>query len=138
ALDDHDVARLEVAMDDVEAVDGIERGGELPREPRRAPRRERSVLEDLMERPSLDVLEAKEIAAVGELAEIRRGRDVRVLDVRARDRLALEALDELREVFRLRVKDLDRDALLQQQVLGAVDGAHPAHRDELADPIPIR
>ena len=56
---------------------------------------EPAVGDDLAEARSLDELEHEEERAVLELAEVGRGRDVRMIDVRGRHRLALEARDDL-------------------------------------------
>ena len=90
-----------------------------------------------MQRDSLDVLEDEEVAAVGEFAEVRCCSNVRVLDVRASDRFTFEAFDEFGQVFRFRMKKLDGNALLEQEVVAAVNGTHTSHRDEFADAVSI-
>ncbi len=139
ALEDHDVARLDVAVDDANRVRRRQRRGDLPADARGAIRRHRPAALDLVvERPPLDVLEHEEARPVLERAEVGRRRDVGVLHVRAGDGLALEARGELGEVVDPGVEDLDGDPLLQQEVRAAVDGAHPAHRQELVDAVALR
>ena len=79
---------------------------------------------DLAQRVPLDVLEDEEERAVLEHAEVGRGGDVRVVDVRGGQRLALEARDDLGQAAHLRVKHLHREALAHVGVLGLVDRAH--------------
>src|ERR1700753_121711 len=57
---------------------------------------------------------------VGNFAEVRLARDVRVLDVRRRHRLALEARDDLGHERQLAMQHLDRATLAHQHVLGRV------------------
>src|SRR5262249_43375669 len=61
--------------------------------------------------------------------------DVRVLDVRAGDRFALEPLDGFGEAADIGVEHLDGEALAHERVLAPVDGAHAALRDQLVDAI---
>jgi hypothetical protein len=138
ALEEHDVPRLHVAGDDANRVRGSERRGDLPRDLRGPRRRERPAsLDGVVDRAALDVLEHQEIRAVVQRTEVGRGRDVRVLHVGAGDGLALEAGHQLGQILGARVEDLDRDPLLQEQVRAAVDRAHPAHREEIVDPVAL-
>ena len=60
------------------------------------------------------------------LADVVEGADVRMVELRDRPRLALEALAELR-IGRERVgQDLDRDGAIEARVAGPVDLAHAA------------
>src|SRR5262245_2263470 len=76
--------------------------------------------------------------AVFEPPEVCRGSNVGVLDVCARNRFALEALDGLAQVANLRMKELDCEPLTQVRVLRAINGSHPAFADELLDPVSAR
>ncbi len=71
-------------------------------------------------------------------AEVGRAGGVRMGEVRAGDGLALEARDEIGQALDVGVEHLDGDALAHPEVLAAVDGAHPAHREELVDPVAVR
>ena len=62
--------------------------------------------------------------------------DVRVREARGRARLLDEALLELAVVGEVAVHDLDRDAALEAQVGGEVDGRHAAPGDARAHLIP--
>ena len=105
----------------------------------RAPERERARRPSVVAQAlAFDVLEHEEERAVLELAEVGRGGDVRVLDVRGGHRLALEARDDLGHARHLGVEHLDRDALAHERVLGRVDRAHAALAEERVDAVAIR
>jgi len=93
----------------------------------------------LLDRPAQalarDVLEHEKEGAVVELAEVGRVHDVRVLDARRGQRLALEAGDDFRQTAHLGVKHLHREALPHVGVLGLVDRAHPALTEQLLDTV---
>ena len=57
--------------------------------------------------------------------------------MRGGDRFAFEAGDEIREILDVGVEHLHGDPLAHPDVLASVDGAHPAHRDELDDPVAV-
>jgi hypothetical protein len=87
---DHQVARLQVPMDDVALVCGGEPLGDLDRDVEEFAQRDPARhLQHLVERPTLDVLHGDEIAAF-ELAELVYRGDVRMVEVSRRPSLALE------------------------------------------------
>ena len=118
-----------------ERVRAPERARDLPRDVDRATELEAALGDDLAQAASLDVLEHQKERAVVELAEVGRRGDVRVVDVRRRHRLALEARDDLGQAAHLRVQHLHREALAHVGVLGLVDRAHPALADEPLDEV---
>ena len=89
---DHDVFRLDVAVDDAGGVRRGERAGHLPPDVDR--RRERlRALDERPQRPPVDELLHDEELAVRRLADLVDGDDVRVVESRGGAGLAQEALD---------------------------------------------
>ncbi len=82
-------------------------------------------------------LEDEEERAVGELAEVGRGSNVRVVDGAREDRLTLEPRHHLRLPEQLAVKHLQREELAHVRVLDAVDDPHAALAESFHDPIAI-
>ncbi len=137
-LDQHDVVGLQIAVNDAGGVRGAEAAGHLACDEKGALDGERRVgADELGEALALDVLEHEIERAVGELAEIRRHGDVRVVDAAGRDRLELEPLHDLRHGRHFAVQYLHRDGLAHQDVLTAVHGAHAADAELLVDPVPV-
>ncbi len=129
AVDEEEVARLEVAVDDARGVRSGERLGGADRErhdlgegqPRsREPRREALALEPLHDQVRLLRLEP-----VGEVTD-----DPGVIEPREARRLALEALQILDAAA---VEHLDRDALAGLPIERAVDHPHAAGAGEVLD-----
>ena len=125
-------------MDDVERVRAAERAGDLPRDVERASLRERPDRDLVAQVLALHEFEHQENRAVGELAEVGRGGDVGVLDVRRRHRLALEPRDDLGHRGELAVQDLDREPLAHEHVLGGVDPTHATFAQQRVDAIAVR
>jgi hypothetical protein len=63
--------------------------------------------------------------------------DVRVDELRDRERLAAEAGDELLVVGQVLGEDLDGDRPLEHAVDGAVDGRHPAAAEAVAEHVSV-
>ena len=80
----------------------------------------------VVERSSVEELHAHVDAAVGELAEVFDRDDVAVADRRRRSRLLAEPLDGLAVRHDLGTQQLDREVLLDVDVIGGVDLAHAA------------
>jgi hypothetical protein len=130
---DHDVRRLDVAVDDPFPVGVVERLGDLPNDVGDLIGRELAPVDhETLERLSLDVLHGDERhATVLVLADVVDRDDVRVRENPRRLGLAHEALAELprlRVVFvdRPRANRLDRDEPSDGRVLGEIDDAHRA------------
>ena len=123
---DDDVVRLDVPMDHSVAVRVPQSGQYLARVGNRDGNRARAARADqLLQRPSLDVLHDDEVRAIG-LAAVEDRDDVRMREPRGVRRLAAEALDELLVVRVAPVQHLDRDATAQLLVLCEVDVGHAA------------
>src|SRR5205814_3537469 len=120
------------------AVREREPAGDADRELDGLPDRQRpALLDDLLERVPVDVLEHDELPAVL-LAAVDHRDDVRVRELRDRARLAAEALDRVAVLRVVRVQDLQRDVALEQPVARPKDTRHPAAADELLELVSVR
>ena len=90
--------------------------------------------DELLERPSLDVLHDDEVRAVG-LAAVEDRDDVRMREPGRVRRLAAEALDELLVVRVARVEHLDGDPAAELLVLREVDVGHAAAAELARDAV---
>ena len=124
-LREHDVARLEIAMDDAEAVRGVERAGDVDRHAERLAQRQRPARDRVGERLPFEVLHDQVVDAVL-MADVVERADVRMVQPRDRARLAVEALAQLRARGEMRGQDLDGDVAVETRVAGAIDLAHAA------------
>ena len=87
-------------------------------------------------RLALDVLHDDEVAAAGRVeAGVEDLDDVRVHELRRRQRLALEARHERRVVGEVLGEQLDRDVALQARVHRQVDGRHAAEPEAPLEPV---
>ena len=132
------VVRLEVAMDHVHIVSGLERSGDLTRDSKRTLRRQGAALvEDGPQALPRHILQRHEERAVLGPSEVRRHRDVRMIDASRGDGFAFEPLDGLVHGGHLRVEHLDGHGLLHRHVMRPVDGAHASRAEERVDAVPI-
>jgi hypothetical protein len=122
---DHDVRRLEIAMDQTGLVRRFEPRGDLGGDRPCFLRRDRSVAQALGEVLALDEFHHQEADPVRLLEAVDRGH-VRVLEAGERTRLAFEAGLAFRIVRHLRRQDLEGDLAFELGVAGAVDLAHAA------------
>ena len=137
AFVDHDVGGLQVTVHDTLLVGGGNAGAELARQPRRlsgfepaAPAQEpRQVLAG-------DPLHGQEVASVG-LADVPDPTDVRVRDLARDSDLVEQTLEPVGVLTQLRRQELERDDLVELEVMGAVDLTHPAAPGETLDAVPI-
>ena len=133
AADHHQVPRLDVAVDDPLAVGVLEPGARLdPDLDRRLGAEPPLGLQQLGDRLALDVLHDDVVAAVVDAGVVDLD-DVRVDQLRDRERLAAEAGDELVVVGEVLGEDLDRDGALEHPVGGPVDGRHAARAEPVAE-----
>ena len=137
-LDEHDVVGLEVAMDDAGVVRLLERDRDLAHDVERTRGLDRPLRDHFVERDTLDVFEDEKERAVGELAEVGRRGDVRMLDPRRGLGFATKAPEHLFVVAQVGVQQLQRHALSHQRVLREEHGAHPAFADQLVEAVTLR
>src|SRR5262249_4243322 len=129
---DEDVLGLQVAVHDSLLVRGAEAVSDLRRPLDRLTRCDRSTLDLVAERLSVEELHDRERAAVF-AAEIVDRENVRVGERRDRARLALEAVERVGVGGDTLGEDLDRDVALQLRVSGAPDFAHAARAERRED-----
>src|SRR5262249_60289177 len=88
------------------------------------------------ESASPDELHAEEKPAVGQEADLMRGRDAGVLQLAGELGLFEEAALQLRLTALVLAQDLDGQGAMEGQIAGPVNAAHPATADLLFDTIP--
>ena len=138
AAEDHQVARLDVAVDDPAAVRVVEPGAGLrPRLGRGLGADRPLPLQDLGPGAALDVLHDDEVAAVVDAGVVDLD-DVGVDQFGDRQRLAPEAFDEALVVGEVLGEHLDRDRPLEDQVFGLVDVRHAARAEPVAELVAAR
>ena len=129
---DHDVGRLQVAVDDVVGVGVRHRLADLledRHEPAAVGRRVGPAFEQLVEGLALDQLHGQERPAVGQRAEVVNRRDGGVLQLAGDAGLVGEAAGRPGFGAVLLLQHLDGDFAAEGGVGGAVDDAHAAAGD---------
>ena len=125
-LRDQDVPGLDVAMDQVALVRGVEAVRGLLEDEQRPPHPQRAFATDQgLEIAALDVAHRDEELAV-DLAGVEDRHDVGVVELGCPARLALEAVAVRLVVAEHRGEQLQRDPAAEAHVLGQVDHAHAA------------
>ena len=133
---DHDVGRLQIAVDDALLVCAREPFGDLGRERERARLRQRAAAERLAQLLAANQLHRDERHTVG-LADLVDDRDVRMLEHGCRTSLLQQAVAAHRVVHEIVGKDLQRDFAAELHVDGAIDDAHAAAAN-LVDDLVVR
>ncbi len=134
---DHDVARLEVAVDDPALVDGLEAGAHLPAEGDGLPGREvADGLDQVVERLALDELHADVEGAV-HLAEVVDAADVGMGDGLSQGQFAPEPLARQALAGGGRPYELERHRLAELAVDRLVDVPHAPGADLLDDRVAV-
>jgi hypothetical protein len=126
---DHDVSRLQVAMNDARAVRFGQTVSQLTRDPQRLTGvHSLAARNQVRERPALDEFHRDEVDAVLR-ADFVNGHDVGMLQRRGR----FGFLDETRLAFgdrgHRRWQYFQRHRAAEVQILGPIDGAHAAFAD---------
>ena len=119
----HDVAGLQVAVDNALVVRGRERVGERDREVQQPGERQSARRHERGERLALDQLHGEEADAAGFLDRVER-HDVPVVQRGDGPRLALEALEQVGPRGQVRGQQLHRHVAAETGVAGAIDLAH--------------
>src|SRR5262245_43337114 len=97
-------------MDDPVVVRDRERSTDLDHDVDRAIRRETALfVEEALQRPSREELHHDVDEAVALLTEVEDAHDVRVIELARGERLAAEALHEVRVLLVVRMEDFDGD-----------------------------
>ena len=139
-LGDHQVGRLQIAVDDAHAVRVRERGEALHHQVGGALGRERTeALDHVLERLAADELHHHQPLPVV-LEQLEDGGDAGMIEARDGDGFGAEAPGDFR-IVQLGVEDLDRDIAVEGVVEGAKDRAHaapphPIKHAVLADVLP--
>ena len=130
----HDVGRLQIAVDDLGRVRRLQRARDLRRHQESPLDRQRPVLEDqILEVDAVEELHDEVERAVGRGPRIGHVDDVRVADLRGGARLAPEPLDQIGAVVKAGVQHLDRHPAADVDVLRLVDPPHGPLAAEAAD-----
>jgi hypothetical protein len=134
---DHDIARLEVAMNDAETVGRLEAGRDLSREVDRLgswqgpdPPNERG------EVLTVDVLHRHEKMLLP-LDDIVEAANVRVGDLTAEANFLVKTLENLRRSGQLGANELESHRLSKSQIVGPVDLTHSATSEKRHDAVPL-
>ena len=131
ALFDHDVRRLQVAVDEAEPVRRVNGIGDVVHDRDLLLQRQRR--RGARQRAPVDELHA-DVRAAGDLADLVHLADVRVLDARLRTRFVQKARHLLRILGR---EHLDGDVASEARVVGAIDAAGSAGAEERLDLIAL-
>ena len=130
---EHDVRRLDVAVDDSELVGRSDPARDLRHQlGGLVPREAAALLEHLLERASGAVLHDVVVVAIRD-SDVVDGDDVGVLDARGESGLAPESLDRLAIRQRAAEEDLDREQALESGSAPEVDDAHGASAELAQD-----
>ena len=129
ARGDQDVGGLDVAMDEAEAVRGVQRSGDLDHQPAGEGRGQATV--DADERAEVDALHERhrDVERPVVFARVLHRDDVGVLDAGGHARFAREPRAEVRALAQLGRDDLEGGRAVERYVVGEVDDAHAAAAD---------
>jgi hypothetical protein len=132
---EHEIAGLDIAMDDAHAVGGADAEERLPEERDGFLRRDgAAAIDELLKRVAFDVLHDHDGIALVDEKGVERG-DVGVVQVGLGAGFGAEALDDGGIAREVGVEDFDRDGAVEVGFEGAVDGAHAAFADLRLDQI---
>jgi len=131
-LRQHDVAGLQIAVDDSAPVRRIERAGDLDADPQGLVDRQRAFAQPIRQRLALEELHDQVVGSVL-VAHVVKRANVRMRELRDRLRLTLEALPQLRRGGHVRRQNFDRDIAAEPRVLRLVDLPHPSRTDGRED-----
>ena len=136
ALPEQDVGRLDVAVHQAGGVRGVERGADLPDDPRRARRVERPLAADERAQVVAGDVAHRDVGDPVLLARVVDRDHVRVVDRRRDARLAQEPPPDRLVGHQGRGDDLQRDDAVERELARAIDDAHPPAPRHGLDPVP--
>ena len=128
------VGGLDVPVHDSLGVCGLQRVGDLHREPQKLAGGQGPPVDVLLQRLAFQQLGRDEEPAV-DLVDVVDGADVRVVQCRGRPRLAPEAFEGVAVSGKILGEELQRHVPAESRVLGAVDDAHATASDLLHDAV---
>ena len=135
---DQDVVRLQIAMDDAGRLRRRQRVRDLRHDLAHAPPRHVLLLrEQRTQAAPAHQLHHEVRATFRQRAVVDRARDVRMLELRGRHRLACEARRDLAVTGQLSAHDLERHRLVQREVLGDEHRAHAALAEQAQHAVAI-
>ena len=135
-LDQEDVVRLEVAVDDAAIVRRLQRAAALQQDGAGALKRHGPPrFQESLQRHAVQELHHEVVPAFVGDVEVEDLDDVVVADEVDRPRLVEEAVHHRLLGRVLRMQHLDRDLGPDGRVLAQIDGAHSAFAEELGDPV---
>ena len=133
---DHDVGRLEIAVEHPLVVGSGQPGAQLPRHLGRLVRRQAAdAPQQRGEVLAVDVLHRQEHVAVG-LADVVHTTDVGVADLSCDADLGAEPRQPIGVGGHKVGQELQRDGLAKGEILGAIDLAHAAASEQAEDLVP--
>ncbi len=134
---EHQVGRLEVAVDNTLPVDGVEPLSDLAADRHDSLRREPpEALQKIGQITTLDQLHREEVTAVG-FAQVVDSANVGVGDLPGDPGFAEEELENRRPALEVGRQEFERHPLAELQVFGPENLPHPALPQRLDDPVAL-
>ena len=134
-LDDKDVVRLEIAVDDADRVRCRQTGAQLAHQRRDLGQGQATRLHALTQRAALQVLHDVVLAAAFQLADVEDVDEVDVANAADEPRLLQKARGRILLAHHLAAQDLDGGLVAQGAVLGGIDHAHATLADQRDDAV---
>ena len=134
---EHDVRRLQVAMNHAALMRRCQSGAQLTRDIRGFVFRETAdAAERRREILAIDVLH-RQIELAGSLADVVYAAHVGMRDLTSGADLVVELCEPRRITAEILGQEFQRDGLAETQIVGAIDFAHAAATEEADDSIPV-
>ncbi len=135
---DHHVVRLQIAMQHARVVRGGHARAQLPRDLERLVRRQPpDATQQRRQILSIDELHREELESV-DVADVMDAADVRMRDLPRDARFGMKPRQRARRHGKRLRQELQRHRLIELQVVGLVDFAHPADAEQADDAVAVR
>ncbi len=134
---EHNVRRLQVAVDHADLVDRFESFRDLFRQAERLARRQSAAAQEVLQVVTLDELHA-DVVDGAVLPVLVDAADVAVGDLAGELDLRSKATPPFSRGLQLHAEDLDRHVFVEHPVVGPVHGAHPALAQGLGNLVAAR